>query len=85
MEAEILGSWGDVREDFSPPQFHPMKTLLLSCLALLGALVTAANAQDTPPMNNEVAVIKTTAGEMVAKPITVSPAPTKAMPSTRKR
>jgi len=42
-----------------------MKNLLLSCLALLGALVTAANSQETPPMNNEVAVIKTTDGDMV--------------------
>jgi peptidyl-prolyl cis-trans isomerase B (cyclophilin B) len=54
-----------------------MKILLLSCLALLGALVTAADAQDTTPsptagttpsptpMSNEVAVIKTSEGEMV--------------------
>jgi peptidyl-prolyl cis-trans isomerase B (cyclophilin B) len=56
-----------------------MKTLLLSCLALLGTLVTAANAQDTTPsptagttpsptpMSNEVAVIKTSEGEMVVE------------------
>jgi peptidyl-prolyl cis-trans isomerase B (cyclophilin B) len=53
---------------------HPyMKTLLLSCLAVLCTLVTAANAQDTTPattsgtipMSNEVAVIKTTEGDMV--------------------
>ena len=47
---------------------HPMKILLLSCLAFLGALVTAANAADpTPdstPMSNEVAVIKTSEGDM---------------------
>jgi len=49
-----------------------MKTLLLSCLAFLGALVSAANAGDTStpqptttPMSNEVAVIKTSAGDMV--------------------
>jgi peptidyl-prolyl cis-trans isomerase B (cyclophilin B) len=54
-----------------------MKALLLSCLALLVTLVTAANAQDTTPsptagttpsptpMSNEVAVIKTSEGEMV--------------------
>lgn len=42
-----------------------MKTLLLSCLALLGALVTAATADDTKPMSTEVAVIKTTDGDMV--------------------
>ena len=42
-----------------------MKTTLLSCLALLGALVTAANAEDTKPMSNEVAVIKTSEGDMV--------------------
>lgn len=44
-----------------------MKTLLLSCLALLGTLVTAAQAEDTQPMNNEVAVIKTSEGEMVVE------------------
>ena len=42
-----------------------MKTLLLSFLALLGTLVTAANAEDTTPMSNEVAVIKTSEGDMV--------------------
>src|ERR1700678_3207612 len=42
-----------------------MKTLLLSCLALLGTLVTAATADDTKPMSNEVAVIKTSEGDMV--------------------
>ena len=49
-----------------------MKILLLSCLALLGALVSAAHAGDTStpqptttPMSNEVAVIKTSAGDMV--------------------
>jgi peptidyl-prolyl cis-trans isomerase B (cyclophilin B) len=49
-----------------------MKILLLSCLAFLGALATvqtAANAQSptpaTTPMSNEVAVIKTTDGDMV--------------------
>jgi len=48
-----------------------MKILLLSCLALLGTLVTAARAQDTSPsptpMSNEVAVIKTTDGDMVVE------------------
>jgi len=45
-----------------------MKILLLSCLALLGALVTAANAEDTTtPMSNEVAVIKTSDGDMVVE------------------
>jgi peptidyl-prolyl cis-trans isomerase B (cyclophilin B) len=45
---------------------HPyMKNLLLSCLAMLCTLVTAANADDTKPMSNEVAVIKTTDGDMV--------------------
>jgi peptidyl-prolyl cis-trans isomerase B (cyclophilin B) len=38
-------------------------------MALLGALVTAANAQtpapDTTPMSNEVAIIKTSEGDMV--------------------
>jgi peptidyl-prolyl cis-trans isomerase B (cyclophilin B) len=42
-----------------------MKTLLLSCLALLGTLVTAATADDTKPMSNDVAVIKTTDGDLV--------------------
>ena len=53
---------------------HPnMKILLLSCLALLGTLVTAAQADDnspTPsptPMSNEVAVIKTSEGDMVVE------------------
>jgi peptidyl-prolyl cis-trans isomerase B (cyclophilin B) len=53
-----------------------MKMLLLSCLAMLGTLVMAVNAQDTTsgtsgttssptPMSNEVAVIKTSEGDMV--------------------
>ena len=42
-----------------------MKIILLSCLALLGALVTAAHAGDTTPMNNDAAIIKTTEGDMV--------------------
>ena len=45
-----------------------MKTLLLSCLAMLCTLVTAANADQTttpPPMSNEIAVIKTSEGDMV--------------------
>ncbi len=46
-----------------------MKTLLLSCLALLGALATCnttAKAKDTTtPMSNEVAIIKTSEGDMV--------------------
>jgi peptidyl-prolyl cis-trans isomerase B (cyclophilin B) len=42
-----------------------MKILLLSALASLCALVTAAKADDTKPMNNEVALIKTTEGDMV--------------------
>ena len=42
-----------------------MKILLLSCLALLGALVTAAKAEDKKTMSNEVAVIKTSEGDMV--------------------
>ena len=53
---------------------HPnMKILLLSCLALFGTLVTAAQADDnspTPsptPMSNEVAVIKTSEGDMVVE------------------
>jgi peptidyl-prolyl cis-trans isomerase B (cyclophilin B) len=44
-----------------------MRILLLSCLALLGALVTAAQAKDTKPMSNELAVIKTTDGDMVVE------------------
>jgi peptidyl-prolyl cis-trans isomerase B (cyclophilin B) len=46
---------------------HPfvMKTLLLSCFALLGTLVMAANADATTPMSNEEAIIKTTEGDMV--------------------
>jgi len=47
---------------------NEMKILLLSCLALLGALVTAntaAQAEDKQPMSNEVAVIKTSEGDMV--------------------
>jgi len=51
---------------------HPMKIILLSCLALLGTLVTAANAEDkksedTKPMSNEVAVIKTSEGDMTVE------------------
>jgi peptidyl-prolyl cis-trans isomerase B (cyclophilin B) len=42
-----------------------MKILLLSCMALLGTLITAAKAEDTKPMSNEVAIIKTTEGDMV--------------------
>ena len=42
-----------------------MKILLFSCLALLGALVTAADAADPAPASNEVAVIKTSEGDMV--------------------
>ncbi len=55
-----------------------MKILLLSLLAVLGTLVLTANAQDTTtpspttgttpsptPMSNEVAVIKTSEGDMV--------------------
>jgi peptidyl-prolyl cis-trans isomerase B (cyclophilin B) len=46
-----------------------MKILLLSCLALLGALVTAANADPaspTPiPMSNDAAIIKTSEGDLV--------------------
>ena len=52
-----------------------MKILLLSCLAFLGALATAAHAQSpTPasaesptPMSNEVAIIKTSEGDMVVE------------------
>jgi len=49
-----------------------MKILLLSCLAFLGTLVTAANAEDkksedTKPMSNEVAVIKTSEGDMTVE------------------
>jgi peptidyl-prolyl cis-trans isomerase B (cyclophilin B) len=47
-----------------------MKTLLLSCMALLGtlgALTPAANAEDTKPMSNEVAIIKTTEGDMTVE------------------
>jgi len=43
----------------------PMRILLLSCVALLGALVTAANAEEKALMNNEAAVIKTSEGDMV--------------------
>ncbi len=45
-----------------------MRILLLSCLAFAGAIAavqTAANAEDPTPMSNEVAVIKTTDGDMV--------------------
>jgi peptidyl-prolyl cis-trans isomerase B (cyclophilin B) len=51
-----------------------MKNLLLSCLAFLGALVSAAHAQDstaatssTNSMSNEVAIIKTSEGDMVVE------------------
>ena len=44
-----------------------MKITLLSCLALLCALVTAAQAEDPTPMSNEVAVIKTSNGDMVVE------------------
>jgi peptidyl-prolyl cis-trans isomerase B (cyclophilin B) len=42
---------------------HRMKILLMSCLALLGALVTAAPA-DPAPMSNQAAIIHTTAGDI---------------------
>lgn len=64
MAAEFLGSRCDVLEHFRHPPIK-MKPLLLSCLALLGTLLTAANAENTKPMSNEVAVIKTSEGDMV--------------------
>jgi peptidyl-prolyl cis-trans isomerase B (cyclophilin B) len=44
-----------------------MKILLLSCLALLGTLVTTVNADDLDPkpMSKEVAVLHTTDGDIV--------------------
>ena len=44
-----------------------MKIHLLSCIAMLCTLVMAAKADDTKPMSNEVAVIKTTEGDMVVE------------------
>jgi peptidyl-prolyl cis-trans isomerase B (cyclophilin B) len=43
-----------------------MKTLL-SCLAIFSLLLTAAKSEDQKPMSNEVAVIKTSEGEMVVE------------------
>src|SRR6478735_1423894 len=39
----------------------------LSCLAMFSLLMTTVRSEDEKPMSNEVAVIKTTEGEMVVE------------------
>ena len=66
MKPEILGRRGNVREDF--PKTIPMKNLLPLCLALLCTACHSGLTQNPPiPMSNEVAVIKTSEGDMVVE------------------